>query len=49
LYLAQLYNHTGDKEKLERIATYSDTFKPKVPSYTTNEYHERIKQLVHGE
>ena len=49
LYLAQLYNHTGDMEKLERIATYSDTFKPKVPSYTTNEYHERIKQLVHGE
>lgn len=49
LYLAQLYNHIGDKEKLDRIASYSDTFKPKVPSYTTNEYHERIKQLADGE
>lgn len=45
-YLAQLYHHMGDNDKLERIASYSDTFKPKVPSYTTDEYHERIKQFA---
>ncbi|MCQ2068295.1 MAG: hypothetical protein MJY68_04240 [Bacteroidaceae bacterium] len=45
-YLAQLYHHNGDKEKLERIACYSDSFKPKIPSYTTKEYHNKIKQLA---
>lgn len=46
-YLAQLYHNTGDKEKLERIASYSDTFKPKVPSYTTQEYHDKIIQMAY--
>ncbi|MBO4561433.1 MAG: O-antigen ligase family protein [Bacteroidaceae bacterium] len=49
LYLAQLYHHIGDTAKLERIASYSDKFKPKVPSYTTKEYHDKIKQLADGE
>ena len=47
-YLAQLYHKTGDNEKLERIASYCDTFKPKVPSYTTNDYHDRIIQMAYG-
>jgi len=45
-YLAQLYHHIGDTEKLEIIASYSDTFKPKIPSYTTKEYYSKIKQLA---
>ena len=49
LYLAQLYHSTGDKEKLERIAAFSETFQPKVPSYTTKQYHETIKQLANEE
>ena len=48
-YLAQLYHHIGDTEKLSRIASYCDTFKPKVPSYTTKEYHESIKKMANGE
>ncbi len=48
-YLAQLYHNTGDKEKLERIASFSDTFKPKIPSYTTQEYHDKIMQMANGE
>jgi len=49
LYLAQLYHSIGDKEKLDGIAAFADTFKPKVPSYTTKEYHETIKRLADGE
>lgn len=48
LYLAQLYHHVGDSVKLGRIASFSDKFKPKIPSYTTKEYHEIIKQLANG-
>jgi tetratricopeptide (TPR) repeat protein len=48
-YLAQLYNHIGDTEKLARIASYADTFKPKIPSYTTKEYKDRIKQMANEE
>ena len=49
LYLAQLYHHIGDDEKLRRTASYSDTFKPKVPSYTTKEYHDQIMQMAYEE
>ncbi len=49
LYLAQLYHNTGDKEKLEIIASYADTFEPKVPSYTTREYHDMILEMAYGE
>ena len=49
LYLAQLYHHTGDVEKLRRTASYSDTFRPKVKSYTTDEYHDKIMQMAYGE
>ena len=49
LYLAQLYYYTGDKEKLDKIAEYSDSFVPKIPSGTTREYHKRIKQFANGE
>ena len=49
LYLAQLYHSTGDNEKLERIASFADAFKPKVPSYTTQEYHDKIMQMANGE
>lgn len=49
LYLAQLYNHIGDDEKLRKIASYSDTFRPKIPSYTTKEYHDKIMQMAYGE
>ena len=48
-YLAQLYHNTGDNEKLERLASFSDTFKPKVPSYTTQQYHDKIMQMAYGE
>lgn len=48
-YLAQLYNHIGDTEKLSIIASYSDTFKPKIPSYTTKEYKESIRQMANEE
>lgn len=48
-YLAQLYKQIGDTEKLGIIASYTDTFKPKVPSYTTKEYHEKIIQMAYGE
>ena len=47
--IAQLYHNTGDNEKLERIASFSDTFKPKVPSYTTQQYHDKIMQMAYGE
>lgn len=49
LYLAQLYYHTGDKEKLDKIVEFSDSFVPKVPSGTTREYQKRIKQFANGE
>ena len=48
-YLAQLYHHIGETEKLSRIASYSDTFKPKIPSYTTKEYYEGIRQMANGD
>ena len=48
-YLAQLYHHIGDTEKLARIASYSDSFKPKIPSYTTKEYNEQIQRMANGE
>lgn len=49
LYLAQLYHHIGDKEKLTIIAEYSDHFIPKVPSNTTREYQKIIKELANEE
>lgn len=49
LYLAQLYHNTGDMEKLKMVAAYAETFKPKVPSYTTKEYREKIIQLANGD
>ena len=49
LYLAQLYHNTGDKEKLEIIASYADSFEPKVPSYTTQEYHDMILKMAYEE
>lgn len=49
LYLAQLYSHTGDREKLDKLADYSDSFVPKIPSGTTREYQKRIKQIANGE
>ena len=48
-YLAQLYHHIGETEKLSRIASFSDTFKPKIPSYTTKEYYEGIRQMANGD
>jgi len=48
-YLAQLYHNTGDNEKLEIIASYSNTFEPKVPSYTTHEFHDMILKMAYGE
>ena len=48
-YLARLYHNTGNKEKLETIASYADTFEPKVPSYTTREYHDMILEMAYGE
>lgn len=49
LYLAQLYHHIGDEEKLRRTASYTDIFRPKVRSYTTKEYHDKIMQMAYGE
>ena len=31
------------------VAAYAETFKPKVPSYTTKEYREKIIQLANGD
>lgn len=47
--LAELYHYTGDKEKLEAIAVFSDKFTPKIQSNTAKEYHNRIKMLANGE
>lgn len=49
LYLAQLYHRTGDSDKLEKVASFSKSFKPKIPSYTTQEYQEKITQMANGE
>lgn len=49
LCLARLYHQTGDREKLEIIARYADTFNPKIPSNTTREYHKTIRQLADEE
>lgn len=49
LFLARLYHQTGDREKLDRIDAFADTFRPKIPSNTTREYHKIIKQLANEE
>lgn len=45
-HLARLYHIFGEKEKLDRVAEYVDTFVPKIPSTTTKEYREKIIELA---